>query len=373
MDNLFRIFKTTTDCFSCHKTVRFYHKRNRCKNCSNSHLGNYICNECSVKKALNYLCTPEGNYCKACLLQSSSEDRSSFKRFQTELPSDLSFDTALSVAIRVHKSDPLSHYSILDKLGEGVSSEVFLVQHKDSRNRFALKKVTPTSFQHKTQTFIEIGMIATSNNPNVISHYETYDFQDGLWIILEYMHYSLSGFIKSYELDEAEIALVVHEVLLALTHLHMQYRLHRDIKSDNILVSKYGDIKLCDFGYAAQLTTDKQNRTSIIGTANWMAPELIIGQQYDAKVDVWSLGIVLIELINGEPPFYDENPMKVLFKVVNEPAPFVEDASDCAKDFLSKCLVKDPSLRATSDDLLKHPFLERRATKEQLVRRINKA
>ena len=84
--------------------------------------------------------------------------------------------------------------------------------------------------------------------------------------------------------------------------------IHRDIKSDNILVDAQGNVKLADFGYSAQLTTEREQRTSRVGTVCWMAPELIKRQnRYDCKVDVWSLGIFAYELTNGDPPYIQES------------------------------------------------------------------
>lgn len=99
--------------------------------------------------------------------------------------------------------------------------------------------------------------------------------------------------------------------------MHRRNIVHRDIKSDNILINNNGDLKLADFGYAAQLTLERDNRTTKVGTVCWMAPELILGKSsYDARVDIWSLGIFALELATGEPPYLDQPQMKVLQLIV---------------------------------------------------------
>ncbi len=99
---------------------------------------------------------------------------------------------------------------------------------------------------------------------------------------------------------------VLYKVVRALKHLHSQNIMHRDVKSDNVLFSSEGKVKLADFGFACKLTK-QLNHKSKAGTLCWMAPEMIKGdQRYDAKVDVWSLGIFAIELAESVPPYHDE-------------------------------------------------------------------
>lgn len=117
--------------------------------------------------------------------------------------------------------------------------------------------------------------------------------------------------------------------------------MHRDIKSDNILVSTTGQIKLADFGYATQLTANNDRRKSKVGTVCWMAPEMIRGlQTYDAKIDVWSFGIFVVELALGEPPYINEQQIRVLYNIAHNPAPKLDKKKWSADycDFVDQCL-----------------------------------
>lgn len=99
--------------------------------------------------------------------------------------------------------------------------------------------------------------------------------------------------------------------MAGLSYIHSKHRIHRDIKSDNILIGDGGSVKIADFGYAAQLSKSRAKRQTIVGTPYWMAPELIRGVDYDSKVDIWSLGIMLMELLEGEPPYMSYPPLRV--------------------------------------------------------------
>jgi serine/threonine protein kinase len=153
--------------------------------------------------------------------------------------------------------------------------------------------------------------------------------------------------MKSGPIEEKYIVLIVREVLVALSYLHRQGIIHRDIKAANILLTQAGKILLCDFGVAAHLQTNSNKRSTFIGTPLWMAPEVITdGKSYDTKADIWSLGVTLYEIATGNPPYFGMEPLRAC-ALIPRSAPARLDASGNfslpMKEFLGLCLQTDPS------------------------------
>ena len=188
--------------------------------------------------------------------------------------------------------------------------------------------------------------------------------------MLELMENSLALLLESVNvLTEPVIAYICKEVLQGISWLHRYSRVHRDIKSENILYDYQGRIKLSDFGVSAQLTVDNEMRSTIVGTPSHMAPEIVVGGGYDTKVDIWSLGIMAIEMAQGEPPFICQNKMETLAMISNSPAPILADREYWSRDFhdfIGKCFEKNPKERAGAEELLRHNFLWN-ATKDEFM------
>uniref|UniRef100_A0A2K6A5W0 non-specific serine/threonine protein kinase n=1 Tax=Mandrillus leucophaeus TaxID=9568 RepID=A0A2K6A5W0_MANLE len=206
---------------------------------------------------------------------------------------------------------------------------------------------------------------------NVVEMYNSYLVGDELWVVMEFLEGgALTDIVTHTRMNEEQIAAVCLAVLQALSVLHAQGVIHRDIKSDSILLTHDGRVKLSDFGFCAQVSKEVPRRKSLVGTPYWMAPELISRLPYGPEVDIWSLGIMVIEMVDGEPPYFNEPPLKAMKMIRDNLPPRLKNlhkVSPSLKGFLDRLLVRDPAQRATAAELLKHPFLAKAGPPASIV------
>ncbi|OAA76586.1 STE20 kinase [Akanthomyces lecanii RCEF 1005] len=284
--------------------------------------------------------------------------------------------------------DPKVSYQKYKKVGQGASGSVYvatirstavgiaqqLVQKKGSKTRVAIKEMNLARQARKEALLDEISIMKEGQHKNVINFLDAFLVNDNrmLWVVMDYMDGgALIDLIDNNPaISERHIATLCRETCLGLQHLHSKQIVHRDIKSDNVLIDSRGNVKITDFGYCAKLTARRSKRHTLVGTTYWMAPEVVKQKRYGYKVDVWSLGIMAIEMAETEPPYMDVEPMRALYLIATGNTPPLREPqkhSALLKQFLASCLVVDASRRATSTTLLDHEFLRSGGSTSELV------
>lgn len=266
----------------------------------------------------------------------------------------------IDIAVRLRAicspGDPTTKYSNLNKIGQGASGGVFTAFEAGTGKCVAIKQMNLEQQPKKDLIINEIIVMKESKHQNIVNFMDSFLHGGDLWVVMEYMQGgSLTDVVTFNIMTEAQIASVCREVLYGLQHLHSKNVIHRDIKSDNILLSEKGDIKLTDFGFCAQINDSHNKRTTMVGTPYWMAPEVVTRKEYGRKVDIWSLGIMAIEMIEGEPPYLTESPLRALYLIAKFGTPKIKDEqalSPVFRDFLYFALKVEPEKRASAHDLL---------------------
>ncbi|KAL5780460.1 hypothetical protein ACOSQ2_011197 [Xanthoceras sorbifolium] len=338
-------------------------------------------------------------YILACeLLEVKSS--SSFNKHKEN--SRLLLDTAspsstVSTPISSHRDrTSIDDFEIIKPISRGAFGKVFLARKRTTGDLFAIKVLKKLDMIRKNdieRILAERNILITVRNPFVVRFFYSFTCRDNLYLVMEYLNggdlYSLLRKIGCLEEDVARI--YIAELVLALEYLHSLGIVHRDLKPDNILIAHDGHIKLTDFGLSKiglinntmdlsvpemnggissdshnpddQQTKDR-NRSSAVGTPDYLAPEILLGTKHGYTSDWWSVGIILFEFITGIPPFSAERPEMIFDNILNRKIPWPHVPNDMsfeAQDLINRILIHDSNQRLGANgaaEVKTHPFFK---------------
>lgn len=291
-------------------------------------------------------------------------------KFSKEGISKISTGTTMSSLQKINQAD----IHIEGLLGKGASGFVQKGIYKPTNYPIAIKNVNiyDKSKRHQLLNDLKVHLDEGFSSENLIQFYGAY-YEDGtIKIVLEYMDMgSLRHVMKNLKnikkteppcVDEVTLAKITQQILFGLDFLHTKkHQVHRDIKPENILVNSSGKIKLADFGISKELERTQAFCATFVGTMIYMSPERMEGKEYGYSSDLWSLGLIILELITGEYPYpIFQNFIETIQNVINSPAPCLPADGKYSLeliDFIKKCLNKDKHQRSSASELLKHPWI----------------
>lgn len=268
--------------------------------------------------------------------------------------------------------DIFKHYHIHDKkLGEGGFAKVRLATHLATKQFVAIKCLNKAKLGPELpRIYNEIECLKKLKHRNIAQLYQVFETQTDIFLVLEYCAGGelFDYIVKKSKLSEQEAAQIIHDLMQTLDFIHINGFAHRDLKPENVLFDDKHQIKLIDFGLAANCSADHmaQNRdqapldqlSTCCGSVTYAAPEIISGDLYcGTQVDVWSAGVMLYALLVGQLPFNDNNIQKLYQKIQAGIKTLPSFLSKDACDLIRKMLTVDPRRRITVREVLSHPWI----------------
>ncbi|EMD90969.1 hypothetical protein COCC4DRAFT_194573 [Bipolaris maydis ATCC 48331] len=259
----------------------------------------------------------------------------------------------------------VGNYTVGRLIGKGSFGKVYLASHKLSNgSRVVLKSARKDDANlareiHHHRQFI---------HPHIARLYEVIVTEQMVWLALEYCPGDelYNYLLAKGALEPAKVQRIFTQLVGAVTYVHNKSCVHRDLKLENILLDKHGDVKLVDFGFTREYEGKSNCLQTWCGTICYSAPEMLKGEKYAGeKVDVWSLGIILYALLVGELPFDDDDEMVTKTRILKEEPKFPDSFPPQAKELCQSLLSKRPILRPTLADILQNPWLSEHAPRQQ--------
>ncbi|XP_077398850.1 calcium/calmodulin-dependent protein kinase type 1D-like [Vanacampus margaritifer] len=262
-------------------------------------------------------------------------------------------------------------FDFMEELGSGAFSEVFMVREKKTGRRFAMKCIKKEQ-SRDLNLENEIIVLRRIQHENVVGMEDFYESPTHYYLVMQLVS---GGELFDRILDrgvysEMDASRVIQQVLHAVSYLHSNDIVHRDLKPENILYyspEENSKIMISDFGLSKMV--DKGIMSTACGTPGYVAPEVLAQKPYSKAVDCWSIGVITYILLCGYPPFYEESETRLFSKIIKAQydfdSPFWDDISESAKDFIRNMMQKNPLMRYTTEQALRHPWIIGKTARSQ--------
>ena len=253
-----------------------------------------------------------------------------------------------------------NYYHKYEKIGEGAYSNVYKAYHNDLSQIYALKEINISVHRKNIDRFREeIFLMNKLEHPNILKLYDTIENENYIYLILEYCdNGDLKHFLKKRPMKERKVREFMKQIVSGLQYLNSNNIYHRDLKPQNILITKNLTLKISDFGLA-KLCENGSLLDTICGSPMYMAPEIMKFKRYDTKADLWSLGVMFYQMMTGRTPYTARNHAELMENIEKNEVIFPRGIkiSEDAKDLLLKLLKKSSIERMTWDELFNHNWI----------------
>ena len=269
-----------------------------------------------------------------------------------------------SVLKNLEPEPKISDFEQLQTLGNGSFGRVILARHKITKVKYAIKiidKKNKTNIEGTPYFRREIEIMYKLHHKNCLKLYGNFEDNSFIYFIMEYMEkgnlYNMISLNKNL-LNTKFVASILIDIISAVYYLHNMNPpiIHRDIKPENVLLGENNIVKLTDFGWSNYINFSGEQRNTYCGTPIYLAPEMILNEGHDERVDIWCIGVLMFELLCFKPPFDGKNTEELTKNIVNGNICWFKKIDDDAKDLISKILVVNPQKRIGIKDIITHKF-----------------
>lgn len=256
----------------------------------------------------------------------------------------------------------VDEFRTIKDLGKGGYSIVKLVEHEPTGNKYALKCAWKMKEgkdkSYRTRT--EIKVLQRLNHPNVVRLNGHFEDDETIYLVMDHLKgKDLRKYFKNTLPSERDAIYVLRQVAESIKYIHSQNIIHRDIKLENILIENGLNIKLTDFGLCAIKKNEDDYFTREVGTIRYTAPEILRGNGYDERVDIWGYGVVMFMLLTGKYPYDGSDREKIFNRITTKEIDYSKyNFHPGALDLIKRILRKNPKKRISIRGILRHPWMK---------------